>query len=418
MTTTQSVESDSTSTTGEAARVGDMPPPQRGALAIGLVIAVLLGVATFAVSGWRMVVLYVIGLAFGLVLFHARFGFTSAWRQLVSVGQGHALRAHMLMLAVACALFAPLLASGFGFGVEPSGNVAPVGVSVAVGAFLFGIGMQIGGSCASGTLYNVGGGQTAIVFTLGGFLVGSVLGAWHFPFWTADMPNASGVSLADSLGFGGALAVSLAVMGIIAGVSVLIGRRKQPPQVGRPPAAGGLKRLLRGSWPLWAAAIALGLLNAITLVVRGSPWGITSAFALWGSKIAQGVGIDVSEWSYWSAPDNAQDLANPVLMHSTSVMDFGIILGAMVAASAAGSFVWKRRVPGRVIAGALIGGVLMGYGARIAYGCNIGAYFGGIASFSLHGWLWMIIAILGTYLGLKARPLFGQSVPKPSDSSC
>src|SRR5699024_793156 len=176
MTTTQSVESATTSTTGTDPRSAGMPPPQRGALAIGALIAVLLGVATVAVAGWRMLVLYVIGLAFGLVLFHARFGFTSAWRQLVSVGQGRALRAHMLMLAVACALFAPLLASGFGFGVEPSGNVAPVGVSVAVGAFLFGIGMQIGGSCASGTLYNVGGGQTALVCTLGGLLVGSVLG--------------------------------------------------------------------------------------------------------------------------------------------------------------------------------------------------------------------------------------------------
>jgi len=139
---------------------------------------------------------------------------------------------------------------------------------------------------------------------------------------------------------------------------------------------------------------------------------------LWGSKIAQGVGIDVSNWSYWSSPDNAADLSNSVLTHTTSVMDFGIILGAMVAACAAGSFVLKRRVPGKVIAGALLGGVLMGYGARIAYGCNIGAYFSGIASFSLHGWLWMIIAVLGTYLGLKARPLFGLSVPKPGDSSC
>ena len=34
----------------------------------------------------------------------------------------------------------------------------------------------------------------------------------------------------------------------------------------------------------------------------------------------------------------------------------------------------------------------MGYGARIAFGCNIGAYFGGIASFSLHGWLWGVLA--------------------------
>src|SRR5699024_591824 len=162
--------------------------------------------------------------------------------------RGHALRAHMLMLAVACALFAPLLASGFGFGVEPSGSVAPLGVSVAVGAFLFGIGMQVGGSCASGTLYNVGGGQTAIVFTLGGFLVGSVLGAWHFPFWTEDMPSAAPVSLADNLGFGGALAVSLAVFALIAAGSVVLNRRKRPPQVSRPPAAAGLKRALRGSW--------------------------------------------------------------------------------------------------------------------------------------------------------------------------
>lgn len=387
-------------------------------MAIGAVIAVLLGIATAAVGGWRMLVLYIIGLAFGLVLFHARFGFTSAWRQLVSVGQGHALRAHMLMLAVGCALFAPLLSSGVGLGVEPSGNVSPLGVSVVVGAFLFGIGMQIGGSCASGTLYNVGGGQTAIVFTLVGFLVGSVLGAWHFAFWTEDMPSGPAVSLADSLGFGGALAVSLAVIGLIALGSVYLSRRRNPPRVARPPAAAGLKRVLRGSWPLWAAAIALGVLNAVTLFVNGSPWGITSAFALWGSKIAQGVGIDVSSWSYWSSPDNAADLSHSVLAHATSVMDLGIILGAMVAACAAGTFVLKRRVPGKVIAGALLGGVLMGYGARIAYGCNIGAYFSGIASFSLHGWLWMIIAVFGTYLGLKARPLFGQSVPKPGDSSC
>ena len=60
----------------------------------------------------------------------------------------------------------------------------------------------------------------------------------------------------------------------------------------------------------------------------------------------------------------------------------------------------------------------MGYGARLAYGCNIGAYFGGIASFSLHGWVWGVVAILGTAVGLKARPLFGMGNPKPTDSVC
>jgi hypothetical protein len=46
------------------------------------------------------------------------------------------------------------------------------------------------------------------------------------------------------------------------------------------------------------------------------------------------------------------------------------------------------------------------------------AYFSGIASFSLHGWLWGLAALFGTYAGLKARPLFGLKVPRSGDSSC
>lgn len=388
-------------------------------LALGAAVAVTLGAAAAATGGWRIAVLYAIGLALGVVLFHARFGFTSAWRQLVAVGQGRGLRAHMLMLAVACVLFVPLLAAGAGFGVTPEGYVSPLGVSVVVGAFLFGLGMQIGGSCASGTLYSVGGGQTAIVFTLGGFIMGSVLGAWNYAFWTAELPTGPAISLAQTpFGYGGALVVSLAVIGLVAATTVVVARRRRPPETDRPSAAAGVARAFRGSWPLWVGAIALAGLNALTLAVKGSPWGITSAFALWGSKAARGLGIDVASWPYWSAPDNARALASPVLADATSVMDFGIILGALVAASAAGSFVLHRRVPLKVATGAIVGGILMGYGARIAYGCNIGAYFGGIASFSLHGWLWAVTALVGTYAGLKARPLFGLAVPKPTDSRC
>ncbi len=394
-------------------------PVQRVPLAVGAVVAVALGAATAAVGGWRIAVLYVLGLAFGLVLFHARFGFTSAWRQLVAVGQGRALRAHTVMLAVAAALFAPILATGFGIGVTPEGFVSPLGLSVVVGAFLFGVGMQIGGSCASGTLYNVGGGQTAIVFTLGGFVVGSVLGAWHFSFWTSTMPSAPAVSLARTpLGYAGALAVTLAVLGAVALVTWLRARRSKPPELERPPAVRGVARAVRGSWPLWVGAVALAVLNALTLVIKGSPWGITSAFALWGSEGLQAVGVDVATWDYWSTPSNAAALNGPVLGHATSVMDLGIILGALLAAAAGGSFRLHRRVPGRIVLGAVVGGILMGYGARIAYGCNIGAYFGGIASFSLHGWLWALVAIVGTYAGLKVRPLLGLAVPKRTDSSC
>ena len=46
---------------------------------------------------------------------------------------------------------------------------------------------------------------------------------------------------------------------------------------------------------------------------------------------------------------------------------------------------------------------MLGYGARIAYGCNIGAYFSGIASASLHGWLWFAAAFLGNIAGTRLR---------------
>jgi uncharacterized membrane protein YedE/YeeE len=55
---------------------------------------------------------------------------------------------------------------------------------------------------------------------------------------------------------------------------------------------------------------------------------------------------------------------------------------------------------------ALVGGVLMGYGSWLAFGCNVGAYFSGIASTSLHGWLWIAFALIGTAIGVRLRPWF------------
>jgi uncharacterized membrane protein YedE/YeeE len=94
----------------------------------------------------------------------------------------------------------------------------------------------------------------------------------------------------------------------------------------------------------------------------------------------------------------------------TSVMNFGIILGALTAAGLAGRFAPSWRVPSRSLAAAVLGGLMLGYGARIAYGCNIGAYFSGIASSSVHGWLWFAAAFAGNVLGTRMRPIFGLRV--------
>ena len=92
-------------------------------------------------------------------------------------------------------------------------------------------------------------------------------------------------------------------------------------------------------------------------------------------------------------------------------MDIGIVLGALIAAGLAGQFAPATRLPWRSLAAAVIGGLLMGYGARIAFGCNIGAFVSGVASTSLHGWLWIVAALGGTWLGIRFRPWLGLSNP-------
>jgi uncharacterized membrane protein YedE/YeeE len=352
--------------------------------------------------GWRHGALFVVGLAAGVVLYHAAFGFTSAWRTFITNRRGAAVRAQMLMLAATTLVFFPALGSGHLFGQAVRGSVSPVGVSVFVGAFLFGIGMQLGGGCASGTLYTAGGGNVRMLVTLASFIAGSVIGVAHLPWWEA-LPATKPISLIASLGMVPALLLTNALFLTIVGVTLLIERRGAvPPSKPRPRA-----RMLAGPWPLAAGALGLAAVNVATLALAGRPWGVTSAFALWGSKIAAAFGVNVAAWPYWSTPARAAELNASVLRDVTSIMDFGILIGALAAAGLAGRFAPTWRVPIGSLTAAIVGGLLLGYGARIAYGCNIGAYFSGIASSSLHGWLWLIAAFAGNIAGTRLRPLFG-----------
>jgi uncharacterized membrane protein YedE/YeeE len=312
----------------------------------------------------------------------------------------------MVMLAIAVLLFFPVLASGTLFGLPVKGSLAPLSTGVVVGAFLFGIGMQMGGGCASGTLFTAGGGNARMLVTLLFFIIGSVLGTLHFDWWL-NLPALPPVSLVQSFGAGGGIALSLLLFAAIAGLTVLVERRRHGAlETEAPSPRRGLSRLARGPWPVVAGAIALALLNFATLALAGRPWGITSAFALWGAKGAALIGFDPASWTYWQSPANAKALSESVFADVTSVMDFGIIAGAMLAAGLAGRFAPSLRIPLRSLVAAVVGGLLLGYGARIAYGCNIGAYFSGIASGSLHGWLWLVAAFAGNVVGVRLRPVF------------
>ena len=382
--------------------------PGRKPLAPLLAFILLLQGAVFLQNnvGTRQVLLLIVGAALGLTLYHAAFGFTSAWRVFINDRRGAGLRAQMVMLAVAVVLFFPALGAGTLFGQPVVGLVAPIGVSVVFGAFIFGIGMQLGGGCASGTLFTVGGGNSRMLVTLLFFICGSLIATQHVDWWFA-LPAFPATSIVKSFGVVPALLLSLAVFAIIAAVTVRLEKSRHASlEAGVTSEHQGLRRFLRGPWPLVWGAIGLALLNYATLALAGRPWGITSAFALWGAKAASGLGVDVGSWGFWQMPGNAKALAAPVWEDITSVMDIGIVLGALLAAGLAGRFAPSLKIPPRSLLAAVIGGLLLGYGSRLAYGCNIGAYFSGIASGSLHGWVWLVAAFIGNTVGVRLRPLF------------
>lgn len=345
----------------------------------------------------------------GIALYHAAFGFTASWRHLVNDRRGAGVRAQMFTFAVAAILILPVLNNGEIFGHGVIGATAPVGVAMVLGAFIFGFGMQLGGGCASGTLYTVGGGSLRMVITLVFFIAGSVLGSAHLPWWftTPKLPRGT---LLQSFGLLPALAITLLALAAIAFVSALIEKKRygnlRYDQNRTVAERTGLRRFLQGPWPLLWGGLVLALGNFAVVALTGHTWSISFGFALWGAKALAAIGIDLSHSEFWTWSYPSRALKASVFAEDTSVMNIGIIVGAALAAGLAGTFGKIVKIPLRTAFALALGGLLMGYGARLASGCNIGAMFSGIASGSFHGWAWLLSGFTGSYLGIRARPWF------------
>jgi uncharacterized protein len=365
-------------------------------------------------NDWRMPALAVVGGLIGFTLFRASFGFSAAFRSLIEERNPYAFRAHAVMIGVASAAFLPLIVVGELSGFKFFGPATTIGPSFMLGALMFGIGMQIGGGCASGTLFGLGGGNLKLLGTLGGFILGSAIGASHMEYWWS-LPAVEPIVLQNSLGLWPALVLQAAILG---GIYLLATRFGHAPATAPDDRLPLGQRLLAGRWPLMWGALALALLNIATLVLSSRPWGETAAFVLWGSKIGDALGLsDAAFWLYWQRPGFSEQLEASVLSEVTSVMDMAIVLGAALAAGLSRSFRLTLGGGVRPWTAAVLGGLLMGYGARLSNGCNISAYFSSLAAGNASGWLWLAVALLGCWIGLKLRPAFALGRTAPAEGA-
>lgn len=339
-----------------------------------------------------------LGMLLGLAFHHAEFGFTGAYRRMMESGEVRLVQAQLLLLTATTLLFAPLMAVGSFNGQSIAGAVAPLSIGVAVGAFMFGIGMQLAGGCGSGTLCGFGSGNTRLLFTVITFCFGGWIATLHAGEWES-LPAWDAPTLGEMLGWPQAVVLQLAIFGGLWWASKRWGKDNALPE-SQP------FNLLHGPWPLFATMLLVALLNLGVLIETGHPWSVTWAFTLWGAKMAALLGWNPQSSLFWNTDYRLDMLDSSVFADETSVMDMAIILGSVMAASLAGKLKPNFRVAWLPLSAALLGGLLMGYGSRIAYGCNIGAFLSGVSSTSLHGWLWIMAALPGNWVGIRLRGVF------------
>jgi len=330
------------------------------------------------------------GFGLGVAFLKAEFSYTASWRRFLTRGEAGGLIGGLIVIAICALAVVPVAALKQSYG----GAIAPLGASLVIGAFVFGIGMQLANGCGSGTLYTVGGGSGRMLIALAFFMAGSVLGSLSLPSFLA-LGGVDPILASDYLGPWGGLIATLASLALAAALIATIARKRGANFIpSRNYIVGG---------------VAIGLLCIFVFVAGGHPWSVTFGYTVWGAKIASALGFDLSQAAFWQWPGPKHALAESVLSDTSSLTDFGMLFGAMAAAAASKPFARTDWPPLKSLLAAAVGGLLMGWGARLGFGCNIGAFVGGVASGSLHGWVWFAACLPGCLIGIRLRPLFGLS---------
>ena len=349
--------------------------------------ATILGIVSIAVAanaGPRFGLLLLIGGGMGATLEGLGFGFAGPWRHLILARNPSGFLAQILSMALVALIAFPLLE---GHPTELTGAHAPVGFAMVAGAYVFGICMQLLLGCGSGTLVNAGSGNLVAILALPFFAIGSFLGSFHLSWW-ASLGSLPVITVSGTNG----LLFTLAGLGVLGGLAILIAEKRK---LSVPPR-------------LWCAALIIAALALLHLVVAGQPWGVVYGLGLWAAKGVIAVGADVSLSSFWSAPAHQTGLYSSILTDVTSLTNLGLMAGAAFVTFCRGGFTASQQTLTPTIwVSAVVAGFLLGYSSRLAFGCNVGAFFSGITTGSLHGWVWFLCAFAGSFAGISIRNRLG-----------
>ena len=349
------------------------------------------------------------GFLFGYIFQRSRFCFAAGFRDVFMIRNTVLSRAVLLTVLFTTIGFA-IVHFIKGDALPSGGIIYPVGLHTAIGGLIFGFGMVIAGNCVSGCLMRMGEGYLMQWLTFGGILLGSAIGAWHLGWWDqVSIAQSPTVFLPQSLGW--TLTLVLQVSFVI-GLYILAyfyerNWRKAPLRIltnkkeANRTFTGEVKNVFStGSLSYSTGAVLLAITNTLLFYSWGRPWAITGGLTHLVGWISIQIGISPYKWHYFQELifDESKRI---FLEHPLLYLSLAMIAGSLFASLVAGEFRVRFPKAIRFIISALAGGFLLGYGSRVAMGCNVGGFLGGVASLSLHGWVLALFMLFGAYLGGK-----------------
>lgn len=194
--------------------------PKKSQIPYGIAVLIVLVIIGFALNAKssNLAIFWIFGCSFGFVLQKSRFCFTASARDPWITGSTSVTKAVMIAFAVATIGFTAIKYGAFANGLPIPGMsyVVPISLATAVGGIIFGIGMVIAGGCASGTLMRVGEGFLMQILALFFFVIGSLIGAYHFGFWKINfISNGPKIFLPDYFGWFGAVVVQMLIIACV-----------------------------------------------------------------------------------------------------------------------------------------------------------------------------------------------------------
>lgn len=388
-----------------------------------------------------------VGVSLGYVLTRAYMGFAGSVNRAYITGSTRLMKTLMLMFFLTALFSTSVLfnadASTFDLWVNP------INSGLLIGGVLFGFGMSFSCCCASGVLTDLASSLPRALITLVFFCFGVFIGfplqnsqGWIIESWlstdTGIKIGTKGVYLPDLFKFDGLQGYLGAI--VITGLLCLFvtylanlyenKRKKEGSYVGflsekvqdieskksiesrenKEENSSYYYKFFVKPWSLKTGAFIITGIFVLLMGVTKAGWGASTPYGLWFGKGLMAFGV--SEESIASFTKMAaKPFVLPFFEHPINVQNIGIFLGALLYLLSAKIFKktvsLEWRVSPKLAVFYALGGLCMGFGTRLANGCNVGALYTPIANFSLSGWIFLIFLVIGGVLGNKVAKKAG-----------